>query len=66
MTAPNDLVWMSIARRGVDHHAIATADATATGCGRSTRTGVVLPRAEAADRYQSRPCPRCPSKEPQP
>jgi hypothetical protein len=64
--AAAELVWMSIARRGVDHHTIATADATVTGCGRSTRTGIVLPQAEAADRYQSRACPRCPSKENRP
>ncbi len=54
MTAPTataEPVWMSVLRKGTDHHRITvttTAIGPLTACKRSTRTGIVLGRDEAA------------------
>jgi hypothetical protein len=51
------LVWVAVRRRGVDYHALI--DATTTRCGRSTRTGHVLPYTDALHQHQATPCRRC-------
>lgn len=66
---PADEVWISTPRAGIDAHRIA--DPTPqpgvtrlTGCGRSMRTGVIIPFREAERDYRSAPCPRCWPAEP--
>jgi len=63
MTAPTATagpVWMSVLRKGTDHHRITVttkAVGALTACKRSTRTGIVLGRDEAT--AYGGACKRC-------
>jgi hypothetical protein len=46
MTEP---VWVSVRRKGIEYHALPDDGTQLTGCGRSTRTGEVVERANAPD-----------------
>jgi hypothetical protein len=53
------LGWMAAARRGLDAHRLASHGATATVCGRSTRTGITGTAADLERRYEPGWCGRC-------
>ena len=60
---PDAEVWMATRRKGLDYHALASGTGfgptpQSTRCGRSTRTGDILPLSEALA-LDAKPCKRC-------
>jgi hypothetical protein len=55
-TAP--VVWVATTRRGIEYHEPLPGGGR-TMCGRSTRTGSILPRAEVVEQYDGKACTKC-------